>query len=128
MDAFDQVMQNKASRQAFLAETAILRMTNLFARLLGEHKFSQRQLADKMGVSEGRVAQIMDGVNLTLSTVAKTLGAFDCVLHVDCQPIEQFSSANSWRRIETGWTETKSDTSIIGRLGFLPPQKICNYG
>jgi transcriptional regulator with XRE-family HTH domain len=55
-----------------------------------EHKITRAELATSMGVSPGRVSQILSGEdNLTLRTLAAVVDALGARLEVTVQPIEE---------------------------------------
>ena len=54
-----------------------------------EHKVSRADLAQSMGVSAGRVSQILSGEeNLTLRTLSGVVGALGTQLEVTLHPVE----------------------------------------
>jgi transcriptional regulator with XRE-family HTH domain len=54
-----------------------------------EHKVSRADLAHSMGVSPGRVSQILSGdENLTLRTLSSVVGALGARVEVTLRPVE----------------------------------------
>ena len=54
-----------------------------------EHKVSRADLAQSMGVSAGRVSQILSGEeNLTLRTLSGVVGALGAEFEVTLHPVE----------------------------------------
>lgn len=65
---------------------------------LAKNDFSRRDLADKLGVSEGRVSQMLSGrPNLTLATMAAVARALGTRFNFDLMPlsIDELSSPYS---------------------------------
>ncbi len=59
-----------------------------------EHKLSRADLAQAMGVSAGRVSQILSGgENLTLRTLSSVISALGAELEITLHPAEEGSSA-----------------------------------
>ena len=59
-----------------------------------EHKVSRADLAGAMGVSAGRVSQILSGdENLTLRTLAAVVDALDAQLDISLRPREESADA-----------------------------------
>src|SRR5712691_6740061 len=56
---------------------------------MSEHKVTRADLAQSMGVSAGRVSQILSGEeNLTLRTLSSVVGALGAEAEVTLQPVE----------------------------------------
>jgi transcriptional regulator with XRE-family HTH domain len=67
----DELMADPGVRRTFEEELLIGEATDTIAGLLESLQLSQRLLAERLGVSEGRVSQILSGAeNLTLKSLA----------------------------------------------------------
>jgi DNA-binding Xre family transcriptional regulator len=66
---------------------------------LREHGISRTELAARMGLSPGRISQILSGdENLTLQTLATVCAALGVRFHLELQPAEPAQSAQPGRR------------------------------
>jgi transcriptional regulator with XRE-family HTH domain len=66
------------SRALFAEERALAKVALRLSDLLEQRQLSQRDLARKLGVSEGRVSQILSAdANLTIRTLARIADALD---------------------------------------------------
>jgi plasmid maintenance system antidote protein VapI len=99
--AFDRLIATPEGREAYCYEATATGVRELIWKLLDERGMSQGELAQQMGVTAGRVSQLLDGrANLTLATIAKTLSVFGCVLKVDVDPLIPVQrSEEEWNRI-----------------------------
>jgi len=72
------------------AARAGVRVTNLLRKAFRLTKSSQRKLAERLGVSEGRVSQVLnsDG-NLRITTIARYLRAMGYELQLEAIPVER---------------------------------------
>ena len=62
-------------------------MTSAVTWFMKEHKVTKRELADRLGVTPGRVSQILSGdENLTLRTFAAVCAVLDAHLEIDLVP------------------------------------------
>lgn len=67
----EELLANPEIRRAFEEELLIGEATDTVAGLLESLRLSQRELAERLGVTEGRVSQILSGAeNLTLKSLA----------------------------------------------------------
>lgn len=107
----DRVLASEEGRQAYCQEHAIMGVTEHICKLMNDEQLSQATLADRMGLTAGRISQMLDGeANLTLATVARVLAAFDRVLKVDSEPLRpalaagapplSFSDHGDWAEVE----------------------------
>jgi transcriptional regulator with XRE-family HTH domain len=89
----------------------VTNVTELLCRLIEENGSTKADLARRMGVSPGRVSQLLDGhANLTLSSIARALAAFDCVLSVNAVPL--VARGESARSVD-GWTVVNRSTGGV---------------
>jgi transcriptional regulator with XRE-family HTH domain len=128
-NAYDDLLKNQDTRFELLLDQARVNVANLLATLLEEQKMSQKEFAEKIGVSEGRVTQILGGnANLQLSTIVKALGAFDRSLEVNSRPLFErpatgcLKIADYWQNANIGakgryrWPATSELTTNNKRL------------
>jgi transcriptional regulator with XRE-family HTH domain len=67
----------------------VTHVTNEISWHMREHELTRADLASRMGVSPGRVSQILSGSeNLTLRTIASLTTALDARLDMALQPLE----------------------------------------
>ncbi|SDG88252.1 MULTISPECIES: helix-turn-helix domain-containing protein [Microbacterium] len=79
-----------ASAQELSAARAEIRAEILLGEAFRVSGKSQRQLADDLGVTEGRVSQILSGgASLKVSTLARYLRALGFQLEVAAEPLEK---------------------------------------
>jgi transcriptional regulator with XRE-family HTH domain len=68
---FRELLKDPEARRAFEEELLIGEVTDTVVEILESLNLSQRELADRLGVTEGRVSQILAGSgNLTLRSLA----------------------------------------------------------
>jgi transcriptional regulator with XRE-family HTH domain len=76
MDKLKELMTDPVGRRAFEEELLIGDVTDTLVGLLTSLKMSQKELAHRLGVSEGRVSQMLAGTgNMTLRTLAASAWA-----------------------------------------------------
>lgn len=81
------VADTPEARAAYEREHISGQLRRLFRQRMDARRLSQQDLATAMGVSEGRVSQILSGdQNLTIRTMAAVSAALDCSLTVDLKP------------------------------------------
>lgn len=86
--AIDRLLESREGREALCIEQTITNVTELIWGHLNNSKMQQADLAKAMGVTPGRVSQLLKGhQNLTLKTVARALAAFDQVMEVTSVPV-----------------------------------------
>lgn len=96
--AYDRLIESNDGRRALCVEQTITNVTELLCRHLDNSGMKRSELAKQMGVTPGRVTQLLDGdANLTLKSIAKALAAFGHVLSGISEPIVRME-------IETPWT------------------------
>lgn len=118
--ALQDLLDSREGRTALCIEETITNVTELLARHLTESGMSRSDLADAIGVSPGRVTQLLDGrANLTLASIAKALAAFNRVLAVTSVPVSRCSFAR--RDIPHG---QPASSSLITRS--VPPTADCS--
>ncbi len=93
--ALDRLLKTTEGRTALCVEQTIVNVTELICKHLDETGMPRTKLAKAMGVTPGRVTQLLDGhANLTLASIAKALAAFDQVMEV---------SSTSVGKVLEGW-------------------------
>ena len=113
-NAYEKLLESETGRRALAEEHAITNVTELICELLEKHDMKRGELAKKMGVTAGRVTQILDGdANMKLSTIAHALYAFGQVLEVSSRSIDDHQSACVWemrRPTASPWTSAAAYT------------------
>ena len=72
----------------------ITQLTNEITVHLQEHRLTRAELASRMGVSPGRISQVLSGgENLTLRTLASIATALDARFEMDLRPRETGNGA-----------------------------------
>ncbi len=75
-------------RREFQQELLILQVTEHICGVMKQEKMSRQQLAEKLGVSRGRVSQMLDGnCNLTLRSIADIYTALDHTIFISSRHI-----------------------------------------
>lgn len=88
--AFERLLESPEGRTAYCVEQTITNVTELLSKNLNESEMTQADLAAAMGVSPGRVSQLLDGnANLTLKSVARALAAFGQVLKAESVHVDE---------------------------------------
>lgn len=97
MTTYDKLLATPEGRFAFCVELGITNVTELLCDHLEKSGMTRTALAKGMGVTPGRVTQLLDGnANLTLASVARALAVFGHVLQVSSAPIELPSEIGEW--------------------------------
>lgn len=97
VSAFERLLESDEGRRALCAEMTIGNVTEHLCRLLDDTGMKRKDLADAMGVTPGRVSQILDGQsNLTLESLARALAAFGHVLEVSSRKVEDNVRSCHW--------------------------------
>ncbi|RME58334.1 XRE family transcriptional regulator [Candidatus Parcubacteria bacterium] len=87
---FEKLVECPETRFGLCVECTIVDIAEHICKLLEEHKMTRADLAMKMGVTPGRVSQLLSGeANMKLSTVAKAFAAFDRILDVRSRRIDE---------------------------------------
>src|SRR5258708_22341628 len=85
----NEVLDNPQARRAFEEEVLIGDVTDTLSSILGSAGVSQRELARRLDVTEGRVSQILSGSgNLTLRSLATVGWALGLRSELQPQPME----------------------------------------
>jgi transcriptional regulator with XRE-family HTH domain len=96
--AYEKLLDSDEGRIALAEEHAIGVVGELFAGLLERHPMSRKDLAEKIGVTPGRITQLLDGdANMTLATVARVLCGFGHVLEVSSRRFDDFGCEIVWK-------------------------------
>ena len=89
-NAFERLLETPEGRTEYCVEQTITNVTELLSKNLNESEMTQADLAAAMGVTPGRVSQLLDGnANLTLKSVARALAAFGQVLKAESVHVDQ---------------------------------------
>lgn len=95
----EKVLQTVVGRRHFRREELIMEVTEAIARTMADLGLTHDDLAALLGVTKGRVSQIMQGENMTLGTVAAIFQAMGVVLSPFCAtPIKEPESCGFCRR------------------------------
>ena len=71
MNAFSELMATQEGRREYCVEQTITNVTEKICELLQQSGMERQDLASAMGVTPGRISQMLDGsANLTLRSVA----------------------------------------------------------
>ena len=85
----ESVESTQTGRQELAAARLALRTADLLARARRASNLTQRELADLLQVSEGRVSQVLSGeTDLKLSTIARYLRAMGYQATIDAVPAD----------------------------------------
>lgn len=127
--AFERLISTPEGREAYCYEATATGVRELIWKLLDERGMSQGELAQLMGVTAGRVSQLLDGrANLTLATIAKTLSAFGCVLKVDVdQLVPDQRCKNEWNYILPTFAQHRNGRITQPALDCAPAANSNNY-
>jgi len=72
----------------FLAEQAIINLTEKIVEKMESMNISRAELAKKLGVSKAMVTRILNGnPNLTIKTIVSIANAMDCKMDIDLYPV-----------------------------------------
>lgn len=86
-ETFD--MQSDRTLDAYEEQLLLEHVREAIANRRAEVAMSQKALADALGVSEGRVSQVLSGAeNVTLRTLAKVMRRLGARVHVEIVPID----------------------------------------
>lgn len=89
-DLVEEVTATPEGRRAFEEEVLIGEVTDTIAGLLESSSVSQRELARRLGVTEGRVSQILSGTgNLRLRSVAAVAWALGVRFSMRARPLAE---------------------------------------
>ena len=110
--ALERLLETPDGRKEFCIEQTITNVTELLWGQLEKSSMSQAELAVKMGVTPGRVSQLLDGrANLTLKTIARALAAFDQVMEVMSVPVASCGRGRiEWLEMPVGTCERLAGT------------------
>jgi len=131
--AYERLVESEEGRRELCVEQTITNVTELLCQRLQASGMKRSQLANEMGVTAGRVTQLLDGeANLTLKTIALALAAFGHIMSVSSSPIIRSETESAWTpRSDPGRhvlpasyqfavrTE-RSDTEFISEFQHLP--------
>lgn len=81
---FDAYIRSEEEKFAFEEESALARVALMLAEVLATKGMTQRELATRIGVTEGRISQILSAdSNPTVRTLSRIGTALGCPLHVN---------------------------------------------
>ena len=87
--AVEREEQTAVGRREMAAARAEVRVANLLAKSMESSHMTQRELAQWLGVTEGRVSQVLNSSgNLRITTIARYLRAMGYRLVIDAEPTE----------------------------------------
>lgn len=105
----------------------ITQVTNEIDWLMRENQISRADLATRMGVSPGRVSQVLSGgENLTLRTLASLSAALDAHFEVDLQPAGAVADGHHATQA-TAQAATTSQTAPIEQTNTFSPVSFSEY-
>lgn len=110
-------------QQEMAAARLMLRAATLLEQARDASGLTQKQLADSLGVSEGRISQVLSGDgNIRLSTFARYLRAMGYVPQIDAEPTEglpplRFNRPARRRRREASETNKAYIAQVKDRNG-----------
>lgn len=85
-----ELLTSPEARRAFEEEILLGRVRKEIGRRLEELHLRRRDLAQRLGVSEGRISQMLSGgENLTLKTLAGVAHALDCRFDLTLDDLHQ---------------------------------------
>lgn len=94
----------------------ITQVTNEITWNMREHGVSRTDLASRMGVSPGRVSQVLSGGdNLTLRTLAALATALDAEFQVELEPAKAAAD-----RYDVRYDNAQADQNLAAGHGALP--------
>lgn len=82
----DTAIEDPLERKLTCREEAYLEASEMLCRAMKRRRVSKAKLATAMGVSRGRVSQLLDGKNLTLATIQDALTAMGMKLQMKAVP------------------------------------------
>lgn len=97
----------------------VTEFTNEINWHMREHDVTRAEVANRMGVSPGRVSQILSGgENLTLRTLASVTTALDARCEIALRPIEGIADGDSNHHAEEVKRPAEEDRPLwrVGRL------------
>lgn len=96
----DNYLRTDSDRLMFDEETAAARVALAVAELLEQKGWTQRQLAERIGVTEGRISQLLAAdSNPTMRTLARIGNALGCELEISFStppPVEETVVPERW--------------------------------
>lgn len=101
---FDAHVSGDEDRRRYAQNSLIVDTAIAINAALESREWSQKDLATRLGRTEGFVSQILSGgANLTLRTLADVAYGLDCVVNVTLQPSALVGSS-MLTRTQTVWT------------------------
>lgn len=119
---FEKLVERPETRFDLCVECTIVDVTEHICKLLEEHKMTRSELAKKMGVTPGRVSQMLSGeANMELATVARALAAFDRVLDARSRRIDESAGEGRGFRFQeqTDWPQHIGTLGATGYAGYV---------
>lgn len=105
-DYFDEGASTEDERRRYAQNSLIIDTAVAINRALEVAEISQRELATRLGKSEGFVSQVLSGGgNLTLRTLADFAYGIDCIVQVVLQP-KALAAASLGTKCQTSWIST----------------------
>ena len=106
------------AKVAFEEEMFLSRVDDAIERLVEKRGLKQQELAERMGVTEGRVSQILSGrENMTLRTLARLAWALDSRLKIQEEPIGPYDMDDekdfAWTPIRVGEVQVRKQPTPV---------------
>jgi transcriptional regulator with XRE-family HTH domain len=115
----EEYYQNAEAMQSLQQERLITEVTYLMHRTMRETKVTRAQLAEKLGLTKGRISQILNGyANLTLRSTADIFTALNKTLVVqqrDLFVLEPLYSCDTASPILTHWSKEEEKSWSLQR-------------
>lgn len=100
----DSILNDPAARRRYAQNSLIVDTAVTLNKALDAADVSQRELAQRLGRSEGFVSQVLSGGgNLTLRTLADFAYGLDCAIDLALRPLDVASCVFA-RKTRTVWT------------------------
>jgi transcriptional regulator with XRE-family HTH domain len=101
----------------------VTQVTNEIDWLMRENKISRADLAARMGVSPGRVSQVLSGgENLTLRTLASLGAALDAHFEVELQPVAEVTDGDHVSHVSVHASDA------AGAIAPVQPEQTSRFG
>ena len=110
-------LKNPENLKRFQEEALLLDIASLIDATMRRNGMNRSELAEKLGVSKGRVSQILGGYrNLTLRKLADVFTALDCRLTVNTHNLR-----DDWSVHRKHWgTYSEHEAAQVGLHGCVP--------
>jgi transcriptional regulator with XRE-family HTH domain len=117
-NSYDQMMEDPKTRVDMCVESTLVGVVEHIARVMESDGLNQADLAKRLGLTEGRISQMLAGsANLTLKSVATMLAGLNRVLSVNSEPIVSASE-----EILQPWTATSGPNLSVNPVTTISTQ------